>query len=289
MPRQATTPRTRKPSYEHRLGPRQEAPPVTSDRPFTHRWLGRTDRIPADLPSLADLLERRLALFLENREEFLSEMWPSDEARADYDDDRRWFAFVAINDAHAWLDHNRVAGAPAWSGRGAEDLGELERQLRRLASWVRDLCPMSGQPCARGPIGSGRPATPRIVGHASVHLSAGDMEGETPPDAWRGLSLIPGGLEYCFITRKLSGKAWQVLEALLASRCKRLTCAYLLRTVWQDAETQENTVTVTVAQIRKTLREVLTLAGRLPPDRFDPLPCVDKAPNLGWGLDLPEI
>jgi hypothetical protein len=104
------------------------------------------------------------------------------------------------------------------------------------------------------------------------------------------ICMIAGGFVYRKHKENLVGKPWCVLNELVKSKTKRVTAADLLRSqtgIWpiDSLATTEN-VRDAIEVARAALRKALGAAKVKNPPR-DPIPCVDRGPNLAWELTMP--
>jgi hypothetical protein len=133
--------------------------------------------------------------------------------------------------------------------------------------------------------------------HALIRASADANRREVPtggaaqtPPAESTICMIPGGFVYRRHKEDLAGKPWGVLNAFVNSATKRLTAADLLKPqsgIWAvDSIATADNVKDAVEDVRAALRKVLS-AAKVENSPRDPIPCVDRGPNLAWELRMP--
>jgi hypothetical protein len=93
--------------------------------------------------------------------------------------------------------------------------------------------------------------------------------------------------------QELGGKPLQVLRQLAVAPGHSLSIKELQKIVWGYDEKKhriyEEAIRSAVYEARKALRSAMTDAGEIGSgDSFDPIPCVDKKPNLAWKLEFPS-
>jgi hypothetical protein len=121
------------------------------------------------------------------------------------------------------------------------------------------------------------------------------LDDSTPPGPRRSLPLTfeNGAFRYKGGPRqKLTGKPLQVLKRLAAAPNHTLSIRELGKIVWGYGDIDgdhDDTIRSAVSAARRALRGTMRDAGEIGPDDvFDPIPCVDKRPNLAWKLELPD-
>jgi hypothetical protein len=111
----------------------------------------------------------------------------------------------------------------------------------------------------------------------------------TSCSAWSQLvEVIPGGFVYRGYLVDLAGKPLQVLREFVDARYHRVAASELKTSVWGNEAplVEDRTVKVTVHNVRTSLIVAMHRTKVKRPPK-DPIPCVDKLPNLAWRLNLP--
>jgi hypothetical protein len=224
--------------------------------------LGRVDSGEIDSPEKLQSWCRALQIWLREAGRILGRTparKAADRGLAERDASRFDSAWEAMRRL-AW----RARVPPAVPQSSTADYAQAVAELDRLISWSHAAFGAPVPP-PLPEVGAGAPAEPRP------------------------LEIIPGGFILQRngrpVTGNLSGKPWEVLKAFTASRTGRVTAKDLLATVWEaDTLATAQNVKDAVTGVRKALAKALEATP--PYDEHDPLPCVDRGPDLAWKLDL---
>jgi hypothetical protein len=98
-----------------------------------------------------------------------------------------------------------------------------------------------------------------------------------------GFQLLGGGVE------SLPGKPLAMLQAIMATRHRRMTATDILKTLWRDnfISNPEQAVKDTASKLRLALRDALRRTGIA--ELGDPLPSTGQGADLTYQLDLSAI
>ncbi len=120
-----------------------------------------------------------------------------------------------------------------------------------------------------------------------VHHSStsGGVESKGASTVWppaRGWGFSPGMYSFNGQEFALSGKPWLILNKLVQSRTS-VSANVMREAVWGgDSLVGDNAIQKLVSDLRAKLRRDLRLSRTV-----DPIPCVDRGPNLAWKIADP--
>jgi hypothetical protein len=100
------------------------------------------------------------------------------------------------------------------------------------------------------------------------------------------MAIIPGAIALGDYRVELSGKPWEVLQAIYQSRFKTLTRDELSKDVWGAESPTDDNIRGCIHFAREALRALYKLAGHKSIE--DPLPAVGRGKLLAWRLELPN-
>jgi hypothetical protein len=187
-------------------------------------------------------------------------------------------ALRQIDTTHRWQVGRRVETTRGVIVPGLTRMPDLSAQLRRVQAIARLLGEALDDPQAKPGC---RPAG-----------ESGELAGENPKAdpspaiSWGNITLVTGGFLYRGKRYPLSGKPWGVLGEFLRDRFHVRTAQQLRDALWdKDAilDHPDQAVKDTIGILKDALRAARKDAGTHDPE-FNPIPCVDRTPNLAYEL-----